>query len=254
MRLSAPPRIAAAIAVVLAAFALAGPVAAQTAPPKGVTSMELIGTIGPYRVGANLTNQDYVQFVAGHYFYATKLADIPLTGRMDGESLTLSEPGGGVFRLHLVSNGSAAGQPLNFYNSTALEGTWTSGKTVLPVKLGLSYGAPPQGPYYADVTTEPDAAFEARARRFLQGAITGDRAEAAAAVSYPLRVNGKRATTICTKAALLAHWSAIFTPAFIALLKTDIPHEMFVHENEAMVGNGEVWFDAKGASVLNLPG
>ena len=250
MSLAGTLRIAAAIA--LAAFALAGTAAAQP-PPKGVTSMELIGTIGAYRVGANLTIQDYQQFVAGHYFYATKLIDIPLTGHMDGESLKMQEPGGGEFYLHLVSNGSAAGQPLSFYNSVALEGTWTSGKTTLPVKLGFSYDAPPQGPYYTDVTTEPDAAFEARAQRFLHGALTGDRAEAAGAVSYPLSVNGKRPMTIRNKAALIAHWSAIFTPKYLALLKDAIPHEMFVHEGQAMVGNGEAWFDAKGASVLNLP-
>jgi hypothetical protein len=236
----------------LTALAFAGPAGAAP-PPQGVTSLELTGTIGPYRVGANLTIQDNVQVIAGHYFYATKLTDIPLTGHTDGEEVTLNEPGGGVFQLHFTTNASTTERPLNFYNSTALEGTWTLGKTSLPVKLGFSYSAPPEGPYYSDVTTEPDAAFEARAQRFLHGALTGDRAEAAAAVSYPLTVNAKRTITIRDKAALIAHWNAIFTPKYLALLKAAIPHEMFVHENQAMVGNGEVWFDAKGATVLNLP-
>jgi hypothetical protein len=31
-----------------------------------------------------------------------------------------------------------------------------------------------------------------------------------------------------------------------------LPHDMFVHEGMAMVGDGEAWFDAKGLAVLNL--
>ena len=71
------------IAAMLAVAALAGPAIAGP-PPQGVTSMELVGTIGPYRVGANLTLQDYTQVTGGHYFYATKLTDIPLTGNVEG--------------------------------------------------------------------------------------------------------------------------------------------------------------------------
>ena len=35
--------------------------------------------------------------------------------------------------------------------------------------------------------------------------------------------------------------------------KTALPHEMFVHEGQAMVADGAVWFDAHGASAINQP-
>jgi hypothetical protein len=50
---------------------------------------------------------------------------------------------------------------------------------------------------------------------------------------------------------LEANWSRVFSPAFIAKLREDIPHEMFVHEGEAMLGQGKLWFDDKGLTVVN---
>jgi len=38
----------------------------------------------------------------------------------------------------------------------------------------------------------------------------------------------------------------VFSPAFIAKLREDIPHEMFVDEGEAMLGQGQLWFDGRG--------
>lgn len=37
------------------------------------------------------------------------------------------------------------------------------------------------------------------------------------------------------------------------VLRQAIPHEMFKRDGVAMVANGAVWFDAKGAKVLNFP-
>ena len=105
--------------------------------------------------------------------------------------------------------------------------------------------------WYADVTTEPDAAFENRVRAFLRAVIAGDREAAANAVSYPLQVNGTRPTVIRNKAELLASWDRIFTPTLVSQLRAAIPHEMFVHEGNAMLGDGIVWFDARGASTIN---
>jgi hypothetical protein len=223
-------------------------------PPKGMTTYELQGKVGPYPVGASITVEDHVRFVEGHYFYASKLADIPLTGKVDGETVTFEEPGGGVFRLHLVTNSATKQRPLTFYTSTGLQGTWAQGGKTLPVTLGFGGvydgGAPTR--WYADVTDEPDAAFEARVRKFRTAVLAGDKAGAAAAVSYPLRVNGAhRPTMIRNKADLIAHWNTIFTPAFNTRLRDTLAHEMFVHNGNAMLGDGLVWFDAKGASAIN---
>jgi hypothetical protein len=72
-------------------------------------------------------------------------------------------------------------------------------------------------------------------------------------VSYPLTVNRAHgALRIQDKAALLAHWDMIFTPAYVATLKTAVPHEMFVNYRGAMAAGGAAWFDDKGATALNV--
>jgi hypothetical protein len=222
-------------------------------PPKGLSTFGVSGKIGTYPVGMQLTVRDHRQFVSGHYFYAKTLTDIPLTGGVDGETLTLKEPGGGTFSLHLVSNDSARGQTLNFYNSTGLAGTWTQNARTLPVTLGFStaYDGGPRERHYGEITDQSDAAFEARAGKFLKAAARGDRAAAADAVSYPLRVNGARARILHNKAELLAQWDSIFSPPLVAALREAVPHEMFVRQGMAMVGGGVVWFDDKGAKVIN---
>jgi hypothetical protein len=48
-----------------------------------------------------------------------------------------------------------------------------------------------------------------------------------------------------------ANWSRVFSPAFIAKLREDIPHEMFVDEGEAMLGQGQLWFDGRGLTIVN---
>ena len=87
-----------ALAIVL--ISLIRPATAASAA-EGVDYFEVVGSIGPYRVGANLTIRDHRALVAAHYFYARKPADIPLTGDVTGETVTLREPGGGRFDLHL---------------------------------------------------------------------------------------------------------------------------------------------------------
>ena len=236
--------------LVLAAALASGP--AWAGDNSGTYEMD--GTIGPYRVGAQMTVSDG-QFVAGHYFYATQLKDIPLTGAAAGAHLTLSEPGGGVFQLTLKGNGGVGGDGSSFSTSVGLVGTWTQGAKTLPVNLGFGEVDPggPPNPRYADVTTDSDAAFEARVTRLLHAVLSGDKAGAAALVSYPLSVNGAKPLTIRTPASFEARWGQIFTPGMLATLRTAMPHEMFVHEGQAMVANGAAWFDAKGLSALNEP-
>ena len=235
-----------------AAAALA---AGRAAADPSVETYHLDGTIGPYAVGAAITVKGGTSFDAGHYFYDNQLKDIPLDGQVSGRTVTLTAPGGETFALTFQGNGGTGGDGSSFETSTALVGTWTKGAQTLPVKLGMDFvtEGPPDGHMYADVTSESDAAFEARVARFLRAALSGDRQAAAAAVSYPLAVNGSHPMRIASPAQLDAHWDAIFTPALLAQLKGAVPHEMFVHEGQAMVAGGLVWFDAKGASAINEP-
>jgi hypothetical protein len=229
--------------------ALTGAVVAigGAAQAQDVQTWSLSGTVGTHAVGVELTITNNNLFHGGHYFYDNQLKDIPLTGSETGATLTLKEPGGGVF--HLMLQGGA-----DFGTAKMLTGVWTEGATTLPVKLSLDSASVGVGTHlYADVTHDSDAVFEARVRKFLSAVLAGNKAEAASAVAYPLAVNGAHPLTVKTPAQLEADWSQVFTPALIAQLKTAVPHDMFVHNGQAMVANGAAWFGAKGATALNQP-
>jgi hypothetical protein len=248
----------AAIAAIAGAAAFAGPAWANPpspAPNDSQQTYELDGTVGTHGVGMALTIDGGSKFDIGHYFYNSQLKNIPLTGSVDGKTVTLTEPGGGVFHLTMKGNGGAGGEGTSFETSTEFDGTWTQGAQTLPVKLGMdtAYAGAPSAHRYQDVTTESDVAFEARVKRFLDAVLAGDKQTAAATVSYPLAVNGPPNLKVRNAAALIADWSRIFTPKMLAALRTAVPHEMFVHEGQAMVAGGAAWFDAKGATALNEP-
>jgi len=246
-------RIVWAGAAVAAAISLAGSAAAQ---PGALQTYELSGTVGTYPVGMSLTVRAATQFDVGHYFYVSQLKDIPLTGSENGPSLTLTEPGGGVFKLRLQGNGGVGGDGRELSTSIGASGTWTQGGQTLPVKLSMdsAFDGAPNGHLYSDVTRASDAAFEAMVKTFLADVLAGNKAGAAARVSYPLAVNGgAHPMTVKSAAQLTANWDRIFTPALLAQLRTAVPHEMFVHESRAMVANGAAWFDAKGAVAINEP-
>lgn len=242
--------------VLAAAVALA---AAAPPPRDGLQTRQLDGSIGPYRIGMQLRVRDYVQLEGGHYFYVKHLTNIPLEGRIEGDQLILKGQDGGVFKLHLVNPTRNPGEPLNFYNSTGLAGVWTHGGRTLPVELRFDWmrkGAPTR--LYEFITDASDAEFEAMVRKFLEAVRRGDRAGAAALVSYPLNINDARSAgrvrhrSIRNKAALLAQWDSIFTPSVLKELDRAVPHEMFTRDGMAVVGPGVVYFDAKGAQTINV--
>lgn len=213
------------------------------------------GAVGSYRAGLNLTVRDRDQVVAAHYYYASAGTDIPLTVTRAKGQIVLTEPGGARMTLALTNPDAREPRPLIFFTATGLAGDWSKADKVLPVRFGFATvrSGPSPARWYRDVTSQSDTAFEARCRQFIVSVIRGDRTGAAAAASYPVRVNGPVRLTLRSRAELLAQWSRIFTPAAIARLREAIPHEMFVRDGMAMVANGTVWFDQGGAKVLNLP-
>jgi hypothetical protein len=160
---------------------------------------------------------------------------------------------GSAFQLHFVGNGSNGTEPLTFYNSVGLNGTCTIGSQVLPVTLEMEHGTSNPGQrLYESVTSKTDAQFEEMVRATREAIMNGDVEEAGRLIHFPLRVNfGHRSITLKDPAQLKANWSQVFSPAFATKLRQDIPHEMFVHEGEAILGNGVLWFDGDGLSVVN---
>ncbi|OQS36070.1 hypothetical protein [Chromobacterium haemolyticum] len=238
----------------LAAALLAGLAGAAHAADD-IDRVNLEGTLGQERIGMSLLVKNGKSFDGGHYFYGRYLKDIPLRGKLQGETLLLSEPSGGVFKLRFKSNGSADGQPLSFDNSVGLDGDWTLKTKTLPVTLTMGDMAPAsEGRWYRDVTEESDAAFEARVQGFLRAALAGEAQQASRYVHFPLRINHKGGSRqIANTRQLQAEWSDIFTPAYLEQLKQPMPHNLFVRNGQAMLGSGVAWFDAKGAAALNLP-
>jgi hypothetical protein len=215
--------------------------------------MEMYGTVGPYEVGLNYTVHNDTELVAAHYFYASHLTNIVLTGSVEGEAVEFKGEDGSVFHLHFLGNGSNGNRPLTFYNSIGLSGVWVLGSRTLPVKLQDDHGTPNPGqPLYAQVTTQSDVKFEEMVQTVRRAILSGDSRLAAKYVSFPLRVNFEhRHLTLRGRAQFEANWSLIFSPAMVARIRADIPHEMFVHEGEAMLGSGDLWFDQRGLSAIN---
>jgi hypothetical protein len=221
----------------------------------GATQISYEGTLGPARIGLTVIVKNGA-VSGGHYFYAKYLTDIPLNGSIQPGALTLHGQDGGVFALKFVGNGSEAGKPLNFENSVGLEGTWSKDGKSLPVKLTAAGQSPvsASGRWYEMVTDQSDAAFEAKVQGFYKAALTGDRAAVANYVSFPLRVNHAGKSRIVRNAAeLTAQWETIFTPAYLAALKKDMPHDLSIIQGQAMLGDGQAFFSDKGATTLNIP-
>ncbi len=215
------------------------------------------GTLGRSRIGLTVTRQGN-NIKGGHYFYQKFLRDIPITGSMQGSHVTLVEEGGGTFSLNFVGNGSEGGKPLDFENSIGMDGTWTSkdGSRTYAVSLrGTTIREADNRPRYADVTKENDAQFEKRVQSLISAVLHGDKAAAVRLISYPFTVNGSKREhwRLRTSADVLAAWNDFFTPAMTAEFEAALPHDMFVHDGMAMIGNGEAWFDANGLAVLNIP-
>ena len=213
------------------------------------------GTLGPARIGLTLVVKSG-SISGGHYFYAKYLTDIPLTGTSQPSTLTLQGNDGGSCTLRFVGNGSEGGKPLNFDNSVGLEGAWSKDGKSLPVKLTAVGQSPvPQsGRWYEMVTDQSDAAFEAKVQGFYKAALAGDRAAAAKYISFPLRVNHNGKTRMIRNAVeLSAQWETIFTPAYLAALKNDMPHDLNIIQGQAMLGDGQAFFSDKGATALNIP-
>ena len=133
------------LAALLILISLPLSLTAQGDGDTNLSSTEMQGTIGQYRVGLNYTVRNNTELVVAHYFYASQLKNIALTGSVEGENVEFKGEDGSVFHLHFVGNGSNGSDPLTFYNSIGLSGIWVLGSHTLPVKLQGEYGTPNPG-------------------------------------------------------------------------------------------------------------
>ncbi|AZN42898.1 hypothetical protein [Paenibacillus albus] len=72
---------------------------------------------------------------------------------------------------------------------------------------------------------------------------SGDQAEVASHILYPLKVNGKSGTQLYqTRADFVQHYDTIITEPVKKAIAKQAVDQLFVNYQGVMVGNGEMWF------------
>ena len=203
------------------------------------------GTIGRYKVRMGL------QFAAdgrvvGLYGYSASPGRLALRGRLEHSTrLTLRESAGGTatgrIAARMPGTGDAACQ--------AITGRWVAatGGTRLPVRLRYSDTSMHPLEWYLRPAT---LAAERAAVAFRAAALAGNRRAVLAALRYPVRATlGGKSALLANPPAVEAQYAAIFRPAYLARLRADVPHLMFVRDEGFMLGGGAVWFDRDGKVI-----
>jgi len=95
------------------------------------------------------------------------------------------------------------------------------------------------------------ADLEAFIGRLRAAAGSDDHAALAATVRYPLTIyeNGTAVRTYADSAALLADFGAVFTPGVTRAIIASDADTLFVNDEGAMMGNGEVWIDGWSGTI-----
>lgn len=200
--------------------------------------------------------------VSGVYFYASQLKDISLRGRMlDATRMELEEldaAGRPAARFEVEFPQQA---PESKFGTSPLQcevirGVWrkVGADTSLPVWLEMEGGtAGALKSRYGAIGVRDAETVHRPAQAFWRAVKSDDRKTAARLVRYPIRVDTTAGPRRYTSAAqLLADYELIFTPAFRDLIAQGLPRHMFVRDQGAMLGHGQVWFGADGkVTALN---
>jgi len=201
--------------------------------------------------------------VTGVYALAGSATDVVLTGRLTaGRTLRLEgrDPAGpvtaritGTFPTRDPS-GRLGESPLT---CDVMAGTWESlaTHTRVPVQFNLQDGtAGSLAHRYAALGVTDDAIINRTALRCWLALRDGDRQTLADLVAYPLSVVvGGRRLRLRTRTQFLARYGAMITPSLRAAVLASVPRHLFVRDQGAMLGAGEIWIGATGRIVAINP-
>ncbi len=213
------------------------------------------GTLGgKYRVRMTLVFSG--ETVQGMYFYASQLRDIALSGRLvDSQQLLLEETDAQGAVTGRFETSFPERDPGDTYGDSPLTcdviaGEWVSadGKTRLPVYLTARSSISGSLKHrYGAIGVGDDRVVNDGAAAFWRALKKGDQQAVASRIAYPitLHLDGRK-RRFKSSAELLPHFAAIFTPEFTARILHAMPRNLFVRDEGAMLGNGEVWFNAAG--------
>lgn len=244
--------LAMALLAILGPLAQAGAVCRRV-EPGALWNYE--GTIGDdLRVRMTLVFGD--EEVTGVYFYARHFRDIRLRGRIEeGTRLRLDE---------LDASGQVTARfeatfperdPRGRYGDSPLEceviaGTWSTadGRRSLPVYLASESRTSGSLKHrYGSIGVRDDEVVNRGATAFWRAVQAQDRAAVAQSIAFPITVNvAGRPRRLKNAADLLRVYDQVFTPAFRESILSAMPRHLFVRDEGAMLGHGQVWFGANG--------
>jgi len=192
--------------------------------------------------------------ITGSYFLLSSMKTVPFTGKaIDANSFS-----GRIAK----GNDSPPYLYLKFDKSRTV-GEWLTGSVygdggadqhTVAVSLKSNDPAIMTEADRYDVAGAKDASLiETNAQSFWQAVTSNQPDKAAALVSYPLAyTESGRRTLVHTSADFEKKFPAIFTPSYVAQLKSITPKAMFANVQGIMLGSGQVWFNSDGkAFALN---
>jgi hypothetical protein len=218
------------------------------------------GTIGKKAVGltfgADPPGKKAGGNSCGYYFYDDFLKDILLESDKDehGQALLYELDGKGeraaVFKCTFPET-----DPHGHFGKSKLKdhevivGTWSrlDGSGSLPFYLQMSGGVGAEGEKrYTVAGVNDDIAFEARVRKWRSAVLAGNKQIVASMISYPISVGTKGKTIKLKNAAqLVRNYSDVFTQKRVDIIRSTVPHNMFVRYDGVMLGDtGQIWFNA----------
>lgn len=93
------------------------------------------GTVGDRPIAMIVTLENNTHPIAAHYSYASQGKIIPLSIKIAGQKIILSEAGGMTFNLNFVPPNKQNKTPLSFYTAVGLQGNWSDQTETRPVSL-----------------------------------------------------------------------------------------------------------------------
>ncbi|MGO9481962.1 MAG: hypothetical protein ACLP05_09315 [Candidatus Kryptoniota bacterium] len=227
---------------------------------------DYVGNMGDSAVGFTFVDTGDVsdslvgRQLSGSYFFVDKLKDIQFSGvsKTDRSIELYQRDDKGNSVGHLIGAFPKTDPKGGFEGSTLqdeiITGTWYTGKATVGLtvylKLESAISRAPNGQRYSLIGVKNDSVFETEVRNFKDAVLRGDSLTVSKGIAYPIKVNiDGKTRRIRNKSAFLHDYDKIMYPKLFDAIRKSIPHNMFVNDEGAMLGDGIVWFDATGRVI-----